>query len=1519
LAVFYTESNPPNLPSGASPLVINCDFTIGSVGIRPGLESEFYYVDFFSEEVTGFAETKAGPFDPNEVPWTNPNNASLNTVGVYASVTLNTPTVAQNGVFAFDKFIGNFDSSGTNFNVTTPPISPTSGTDWAVFLTSPSVFGATTINPNDGWSFPGVPFSTVEGGFYTQNTSGPVSGDATLSGAGTAFWQTLVALFQLVGVAVPVCLQSTGTSGGSFTGTVNVAFTSPVTAGSYLLAFIVWQNGTDPASSITDTKGNIWTRVAFQMLGVPFGTGVELYQAPNALAGATTVHFHLTNTLSTVGLTTYEMQQGIQGANSANVSQVLKTLNYPFTIPSTLQVLGFEVEISGHQTNAAVDAILTVALDSPSVTSPTFTTQLPSSDGTVTVGSPTENWGLVLTPDLFNNPNFTINVTASALAGSQVTFDIYAVKLKVFLTPNPPPSINYLKTFEETSGETLNLFLGSDGVMYQENVDTLEGALTAVYTAIEPNSFAQSATQSDREFIAISNLLNGTDIPYSYNGINFDRLSQVGPGAPPSCSTTSVGNTILTITQPTAKSEITHPGQLSGILWSAGVGNSSPGNVVTVYYALQTDQVADPDLVPGVGVTLAGVDSGGPNNNFNGHPLDGNYIVTSIGSGIPPGAQFARWFFTIQVTVSQFVNQADHIEGHGPDGTYQVTLATLTTATQVPNLEVGNQFTIAGTGGSPTAGYDGTWTVTATPNASQLLVTSVSRTSNVATYSFSLITGTAPTVGEFVTVAGTLSGNGAFNVTNVVITSVSPGSFSVTSVGADQVSAAESGSAIIFGTIFQFDPLQVVGNKSGGTIATTGVIAAGTRKACYSFLTRNGYITQPSPITTFTVPSGASTLQVSNLLPGPDNTIARIIHLTAAEGGNFYNIPQDVSVIDNGQTVINTMTWVKDNTSTSATLSFSDGVLLEGIQIDTQGNNLFETAELGSSVGFIPYAGRIFSIGEQNKVTNFINWSFDGGIAGSTTTYPAGWTVDPTNGGGGSVIASPIFGNAYAITNSTGSTQAVLGMITQTAFQDEFEVPIIEASTLYSVRITAAVPTGPTTGQIVVDLFSAARGQAVGTFTLQMASLGTTMGIFTGTLLTTTLAPVPNDLTLRLYATNVLNGVQITIDRMEPFPTDEPNLSTIVTGSYINNFEAFDQVTGVISGAVQNQQPIRAAFELFDVLYLVKTKSYVRIRNVDGLEPVFWGTPVSGSQAVGTPSVYGVTSGIDTPNAGEEWAIIAGEAGVFIFNGGEPIKISEEIQQLWNQINWRHGHTLWIQNDIVNRRLLIGVPLKTPNTWLPTGFIPDDSNPTTPNVVLELSYKQLTSANELARSVGVHPTYRGTLITSDYTRKWSVWPISVPAAAFITRSDTTSPIMFGNSKGTGKIYKLIDGQLFDDGNVAIHQKYITYGFPSPEQEQGLQIGSVRKVFPFMTMIIDGAGSVAITALPNTLDTPFATPLLPDITLPGSVDGDEEIPLNLTANRVFFDFDSNAVGSGFDLSQMNVAMKQDPWSPVRGRN
>jgi len=226
------------------------------------------------------------------------------------------------------------------------------------------------------------------------------------------------------------------------------------------------------------------------------------------------------------------------------------------------------------------------------------------------------------------------------------------------------------------------------------------------------------------------------------------------------------------------------------------------------------------------------------------------------------------------------------------------------------------------------------------------------------------------------------------------------------------------------------------------------------------------------------------------------------------------------------------------------------------------------------------------------------------------------------------------------------------------------------------------------------------------------------------------------------------------------------------------------------------------------------------------------------------------------------------------------------------------------------------------NPWMPAGIIIDTTNPTTPNVIFMLNYKQINTANELGGSPEVHRSYAGKLIASEIVRKWSIWSIKAPAAAFIQReagNDAGSaPLFLGNSDHTGKIYDLIDGLLQDDGS-AFTQDYITSGFVGTETGQGTQMGVVRYNYDYMSLLIDGIGDLVITALPNTLDTPYANVLLPNLTLPASTNGDVELPVNECASRLFIRFTSSDIDSGFELSRLVMCMHQDPWSPIRGVN
>src|SRR5260221_13087907 len=89
---------------------------------------------------------------------------------------------------------------------------------------------------------------------------------------------------------------------------------------------------------------------------------------------------------------------------------------------------------------------------------------------------------------------------------------------------------------------------------------------------------------------------------------------------------------------------------------------------------------------------------------------------------------------------------------------------------------------------------------------------------------------------------------------------------------------------------------------------------------------------------------------------------------------------------------------------------------------------------------------------------------------------------------------------------------------------------------------------------------------------------------------------------------------------------------------------------------------------------------------------------------------------------------IAHRTGLYIFSGGEPVKISQEIQPTWNQINWQYAHTLWVTVDTKERRILIGAPMGAA---------------TSPNTILLLDYRDLDDAGDIASRPPISISYAG--------------------------------------------------------------------------------------------------------------------------------------------------------------------------------
>lgn len=1502
------EMSPEDLPEGASPWCQDTDYSPGKVFTRGGLQNQLYYQNTFFENLTGRGQSLPGKWAPNESPWTNPNNITLNIPGTYAETTL-----TDSGSTPVSSTSVNSTLSGTGGGVASVVIPATTVIGDAILL-AVATTGNFAVGTTD--NFGNVPEeeesrSDANGSvifFYidVEAAGGGYQITVNFGGSPAHYWYAGVVLRDTSGAApFPTFGLSSAYSGVGLVGTAFVTASAPG-------AFIVELGCTMSKGLVSPSDGS----VSAVTTGLVSGGSAAVSTLHPTSSGTLTAQWNNSwfNELlgGPAGCVIVACFKGTGSGGGFKYSQVLQADTFAFSIPSTASIMGIQFEVFGHQSVVPGKTLnLKLNLISPSVVSPTMTFQLPSVDGEVILGAPISNWGLALTPALLNNPNFGAQIVAyfgGGGGGGSGTFDIYAVKLKVWVNLNPA-NVNWIKTYEQTDGEIDTLALDATGVLWDEDVDTNPGALLPIFTAIEPNTFAKSVTFDDTEFIAFSDLSNGTDVPRLWNGQWLDRVSQVGPGAPPSVATTASGSAIVSITQnaPTTLLTGAHDFTLVSAAPSAHgtFGTpSTPGNVMTI--VPRTAFIGPAYFKVGSNIQISGFPSIN-GNNVNNDPAGvfnpAFYTITSVGQPVP-GQQAYDWI-TFQVPFTTFYAQPTT-----GGCNIQATIATLTAAQQVPFLEVGNQFTVAG---GTVAGWDNTFVVQATPNASQLSVTQTSLTSNVAQYVFTLITGVVPVVGQFVTVTGTLNGNGIFNVSNAVITAASPTNFSIALVNPGNISAApETGNGIISGTIFQFDPVGVVtnpivGNSTGGTISTSGVLGVGTRSCVVIFQTRNGALTAPSPPVQFTITAAASAIVVSQIPVGPPNVSARILAFTGANGGNYFYIPTPVMVTSNGQNVTYPATLINDNTTTQVTLSFPDAVLLAATAIDVQGNNLFEQIELGSSVGFTSYSSRLIAWGEQNKIQNLLNLSFDGGVGvqstGIISSYPLGWTVDPTNGGGGQLNVSPIFGNSYYVKNVTGSTQTIYGMIEQGAYQDQFQQPIINTNTPYSVRVTARCPSQVGSGTLVMDLFSPKLNQVFGSFGVPLASMATTMNIFTGTLLTTNFSTVPKDLLYRIYVTNLLNNGDVELDRTEPFPTLEPVLSTQFRASYANNPEAFDDVTGGF-GPDQNQQPIRGGMTLFDTLYALKTSSWFSTSDNGNTEPDLW-TWREVSNKIGT-------IGSHSFDYGEEWAFSACRAGVYLFTGGEPLKVSQEIAPVWDLINWKYGQSIWLRNDPEQRKVYVGIPIPTPNMFMPE--FPVNTNPTLPNVILMMSYRELNSGMAIADTPPIRSSFSGRILAPEPARKWSFWNVQSPYADFINRANNTNPLFVCSGTANSKVYAFVDSELDDDG-LPVNGYYITYGAVKPDMQDAKGLGSHRMLLQYLTILAEGFGNLnPLIYTQSPLNVPYT---LSSIPLSQFTLGDLEAVVNLTGERFFLRVGTNAVGAKFQMSKVVFSLLKDAWSQVRG--
>ncbi len=362
---------------------------------------------------------------PSETAWSNPGNIAYSVPGTYASV-VPAPSLSTPGIGAFLGFTSNMG----------PAIDPITITGfhsscYCLYVVSAPTFAAHGCPPTEsGWT-------TIINSPARVNVSGmALDGSTTATAEYTDYIQPwVVTLLYFAGGGTPTAHQSE--TGVGFTGpTSNFVPASNQVAGNINVVVLFGEyNNPSPTPSITDSNHNNYHLVASVQNFIAVGAYAyqQVFVSDPIAAGANTLTVNITSgAYSASALAFVEMPASVFAG--PGYSEFLQTTNFGLTtIPDEATVTGFEVIISGKEFSGSspgpAGATLLLELIPPLSGTSHSGWQLPQGDGSVTFGSPTDTWGLSLTPAMLNNPSFGFNLQATAINGDLVTFDVCSVAM----------------------------------------------------------------------------------------------------------------------------------------------------------------------------------------------------------------------------------------------------------------------------------------------------------------------------------------------------------------------------------------------------------------------------------------------------------------------------------------------------------------------------------------------------------------------------------------------------------------------------------------------------------------------------------------------------------------------------------------------------------------------------------------------------------------------------------------------------------------------------------------------------------------------------------------------------------------------------------------------------------------------------------------------------------------------------------------------------------------------------------
>ncbi|PYT52136.1 MAG: hypothetical protein DMG43_12610, partial [Acidobacteria bacterium] len=282
----------------------------------------------------------------------------------------------------------------------------------------------------------------------------------------------------------------------------------------------------------------------------------------------------------------------------------------------------------------------------------------------------------------------------------------------------------------------------------------------------------------------------------------------------------------------------------NGVLYK----ETTPGTLASVATGLVANAYANSTTL--FGREYLALSDGKTGNDLPRQFDDTNFDrVSQSGPGAGPTAVDENVVVAISASPNGATQPAAVAIAASPTGATENGFLVTITTTAAHGLAAGQSVTIAGVG---VAGYNGTFPVVSAPTTTQFtyiagasgLAASGGGTAASATATIQTVAAHGFVAGQLVTTSGIgIAGyNGTFPITAV------PDSTHFT------FTAATGGLAA----------------SGGGTAAAAGSVSPGVHQVCVIFQTRQGYLTRPSPATSWTA-SGGKRAVVTNIPTGPSN------------------------------------------------------------------------------------------------------------------------------------------------------------------------------------------------------------------------------------------------------------------------------------------------------------------------------------------------------------------------------------------------------------------------------------------------------------------------------------------------------------------------------------------------------------------------------------------------------------------------------------------------------------------------